>query len=341
MLIEDEYHFVNKDSELYLSAYLLKYVEYLEDNKPEYVKEWLEEQNDIYDIFSGLYPEKSTLFNILDSYLYHWILENVICFTNIIEKEIFVRHKFWKNIKYNLIDKKKVNDIIDYSHIFEHNDGYEIEIFLEGLDTKKLKKIISNYLSIWEKNWFISILTNFYKKDKQVEIVTQHIQNLLKDYDKNNLIIKMRDFNDDTEYDYLPEFPVNVLATILYLEKIWYLNLKEIRLWIESFYDLLFVVDIKDYTPIREDKLKLTFTNSILNYKTSIKVFWKQKDLIEVLFKNNWSVSENEAYEYVYWDFRNNDPIRSLIVNTNKKLDQVGYNYKIHKENGKIVLEME
>ena len=93
MLIEDEYHFVNKDSELYLSAYLLKYIEYLEANKPEYVKEWLEEQNDVYDVFGLLYPEKSTLFNILNSYLYHEVVSNIVCNT-FINDDLPVKHKF-------------------------------------------------------------------------------------------------------------------------------------------------------------------------------------------------------------------------------------------------------
>ena len=333
---QQENYFIQKNAELYLTTYILKEFEKIHTTHQDIIDEWFSSEFDLYHAILGVYLSSFRLYQVLWLYLQEEVIEKVICKIDILEEEKQFERIFTKDIKNNSL----WCDIMDYISISK--DSLDIiEIFLSKPNIKKLQDIIDRYIGIWEQNLFQSSRSNFYKKEKQIEIVKKYIQNSLKDYDKNNLIIKMRDFNDGIQYKYPSECPMDILATLLYLEKINYLKLKELRLSEENFYNLVFVVDIKNNTPIQDNKLKLSLVNSNLSYKTQLKVFWKQKDLIEVLFKNNWRVSENEAYEYVYWDFRNNDPIRSLIVNTNKKLDQVGYNHKIHKENGKIVLEME
>jgi hypothetical protein len=265
----------------------------------------------------------------------------VICEIDAPETDERIKKVFLKDTKNQDLFWLEFLDIGLYLRDF-HNEKYLINIFISNIKVLKLQTIVNNYLQLWEGNTFQSAHSNFYKKEKQIEIVKNHIHDLLKDYDKNNLIIKMSSFNDWIHDEDISECPINILATILYLEKTKYLKLKELRLWREDYYQLMFIVDIFDNNKDVEEKNKPIFAlnNWLLSYKSSIKVFWKQKDLIEALLKNNWSILENYAYEYIYWNLRKNDPIRSLIVNTNKKLDQVGYKYKIHKENGRIVLEM-
>ena len=184
---QNEFYFIHKNSELYLSSYLLKRI----PNIPI----WQEEE-DIYEVFPYIFHETGTLPFLLQTFLNNNIVQSILCMTHLSDKEIVLRNKFTKEEKTHSIDKQKITNIYQYFETFTRNERYQVEIYLENINDQKLQATINTYLQTWEQNKFQSTHTNFYKKEKQIELVTKHIEELLKDYSNHNLIINMRNFND-------------------------------------------------------------------------------------------------------------------------------------------------
>lgn len=334
--------FLISNATLYLAKYLLLNNEYEKFNLS------LLNHN-----LNQLYYNKEYFCKAIDYFIENDFLENITFIVEEISSDKKIDLIIDTNSKnFELPSWKKILKTQKYFENYLNESLYYYPlIILNNIDKNKLIDFIDNYLELWNNDKIKLDNRNFYKKEKQLELITLYIKQLLNDYSCNNLIINLERLYNSTYLTptfwllEIENYSVDVLISLIYLENIEVVKLKEIKLW-DNFEKINFIVDINEGKLNSNNKVETWMNhlqNNIINdflikiekfQKLSNKWLLKIKDEIDLLkelksynFWKLWEIITDEISFLTIEKFQT--PPTWSQYTTRKRIDEPIYTNKV------------
>jgi len=236
-----------------------------------------------------------------------------------------------ESIREEILQKKKSH--LSYAVQMDKWKYIQPSFLITKIDLEKINIHINSYISLWEESQFKKENWVFLKPKKQIQYVSQRIQELTKDYWESNIIVDRKNIAWNNKKNNYKNSEIDFIAVMLYLENQWYIKIQNFDLE-----DSTYAIDLKFYisvNPLFHDYVRKIQYISDLEPNTLVYFYgkmldhlWrevsfskKQDSLLEELSNTlNNQCDETEIQQLLYGDeFNVAGKLWTLLGEINKK----------------------